>query len=403
LRQLGLNKMEELKRAPASIGKMTTIFSDRRGHVVGANKDRLYERPFMLNTNPPNTTVAMPTPNQGSNTVEMRLSAEGPLQLTNLNAKKTNIQTPGTGTISFNSGTSTTAATGAGTHFTTELNVGDTIIVAGASYNVAMINSQTSLTVSTLTPFSTTVSASAFTILKRYDVCLLQLATRDGVSSPTLMNNWIHRDCLAGSQGQPYPLPDALYADETQALNATFQDISGVSVNANLGNGGQLTMSAAKYSQLQSDPKIQRIRQRLQNKQMLSLPYWFTFDSGFVTLEPFGYQEAVITIPEDSHFEIHQLSYAFGPGVTGGQFAVNIVDLAKGESIINAPSGRNYMIPYQLLFGQNGYPYRYPEPVTVFAGQQLSVKLQETGGNAGSPTLLYIALGGKKVPVRMWS
>jgi hypothetical protein len=395
--------MDELKRSPDKIGRMQTIFTDRGGRVIGCNKKRLYERPFVLDTNPPNNQIAIPLPLQMSSVAEMRLAAEGPLQLVSLCAKKTQITTLGSGTITIAGGSTT--VTGNGTQFSTQFEVGDTIKVSDTHLppvvnylNISAIASNTSLTITT--PPANAVATAGYDIIKRFDMSTMRLSSPNGTDSGDLMNTWIHRDCITGSQGQPYPLPEGLYSDEGRAVLMTAQDISAENSYVNSGNGVQFSMMAAKYSQLQNDPTLSRVKQRMQAKQFMSLPGWYTFDQGVVTLDALSYQEAVISISDQHNFEIHQLSYAFGPSVNGA-VSVNIVDLAKGESIINAPRGSNYMIPHTLLFGQNGYPYRYPEPITVMAGQKLLVQVQETAGNASTP--FYLALGGKQVAVRLWS
>jgi len=397
--------MNELKRAPDNIGKLQTIFSDKRGRVAGVNKDRLNELPFMLNTNPPNLRAMMPTPLQGSPTRELRISAEGPMQVTQLNAKRTDIITPGSGLLTVVAAFPQVNVVGTGTKFQEELEPGDTILVVDdaailRTVNVDIITSARNLAVTAGTAFPGAVTALPYNIWKRFDMCLLQLYSRDGQSVVPLSNNYVHRDTITGSLGQPYRLPEALYTDETRAMAVVARDISALGGTALLGNGLQLTLPSAKYTKEQLDPNLKRIGDRLKAKQFLAMPYFYTADVGAIALTRLGYSESIITIPESSHFELHQMSVAFGP-TEANQFLIDIVDLAKGESIINAPSGRDYMLPWQLIFGQNGYPYRLPEPIMIYAGQKLLVKMQETAGNAAST--VYITLGGKMVPVRNWS
>lgn len=399
--------MNELKRAPDNVGKMLTIFSDKRGRVVGVNKRRLSETPFLFNTNPPNTVTKMLVPLQTSQTREMRLSKEGPMQITELTAKKTNILTAGSGTITVAGGGGVIAVAGIATKFLSELEPGDAIVVtddlaAVQRVNVDLVTNNTALAVTAATAFPNACTAQPYQIWKRFDLCLLQLYARDGTTIRNLCSNWIHRDTITGSRGQAYPLAEALYADETRGLAIMARDISAnaAAFTNLLGNGMQVTFPAAKYTEEQNDPSLKRIRERLKSTQMLSLPFFYTLDSGVVVLSRLGYSESLITVGEDHHFELHMLSAAFGVG-EAPNFSIDIVDLAKGESILSAPSGRDYLVPQQLLFGNNGFPYRLPEPIMVYAGQKLLVKIQETGGDVASN--VYLTLGGKVIPVRAWS
>lgn len=322
--------LQELDSAILSADRMPTVFQDKVGQIVGINKKRIYETPFFINTNPPQTVVPIKN-GSTSKAASLRVSAEGPMQILELGARRDD--------------------------------------------------------------------ANKFT------ACNVVLTIQDGASAHSLMNAPCHIDAIFGPGGQMYPLPEGLYIDENRALSAVFTDlVPTTGAPPQPAKKVQITGSAAKYNQITKDPTLARIKQRLQTRQFLSMPYWYTFDNGSVTLSPLGYQEVTLEIGFDHHFEIHQMSI-----VSDGEVAVNIIDLTKGESIINAPSNGNYPVNSRLWFGQGGYPYRLHEPITIFTTQSLMFQLQDlsgipyVAGDARYPgNKVYLVLGGRRITVKDW-
>lgn len=218
---------------------------------------------------------------------------------------------------------------------------------------------------------------------------LVRLYARDGNQPCLLMNNPIHSDTMAGPGGQMYPLPEALYTDEDRALAVVFSDITGESSNV------RFTAVGAKYLQLQADPSTERVKQRLKDTQFLSMPYFYTFDKNKASLTAYQSTQFEITISNGHNFEIHQLSYT-----SDGEFSIDIIDLTKGESIIQAPRGTHYEIPNTLLLGTGSYPYRFHEPVLIFGGQRLLVNLTDLSGDTNE---IYLTLGGRAIKIRNWA
>lgn len=307
---------KELIRAPNNVGKFDTIYADKTGRVVAVNKRRLYEMPFFLGTNPPNTDVAIGGVGAASSNIAMRVSAEGPMQLLMLGA------------------------------------------VRDATHAA----------------------------------CLVRMYMRDGADVGMLMNVPMHIDNIFGHAGLMYPLPEGLYVDENRALSVTFQSLAGAVATA-----GRIVAVGAKYSQLQLDPQLQRVKERMNKSQFLSTPFFYGLDATQAALTAYATTQFEITISNAHNFEIHQLSY-----VSTGTFNIDIVDVTKGESIINAPRSAHYGVPSLLWFGNGSYPYRFHEPIMVFGGQRLLVTLTDTSGLKSGNTV-YLALGGKAVKVRTWS
>ncbi len=299
-------------RAQDKIGKFDSLISLKDGRVAAVEKRRLYEYPFFLMTDPPNNDVVSPANGTSPNT-GMRVSGEGPLQLTQLGAVRDS------------------------TH-------------------------------------------GAVTV---------RLYIRDGSGQIQVSNVPLHIDTIFGPGGQMYPLPEGIYIDEDRAMAACFTDLTGSGTNS------RIVAVGAKYSQLQGDPSLARVKERLKSMEFLSTPQWYGLNDGSVALTAYQTQTLVVEINGGSNFELHQLS-----ATSTGDFLVNIVDMAKGESLINAPRNGNYPLPASLFIGNGLYPYRFHEPPLIFGGQNLLVTLVDT---SGAPNTVYLTLGGVNLKVRQWS
>lgn len=304
--------MQELTRAQDKIGKWDTLISLKDGRVAAVEKRRLYEYPFFLCTDPPNNNVLSPA-GQTSQETAMRVSGEGPVQMTQLGA------------------------------------------VRDSTHGAALV----------------------------------QLYMHDGSQRVQMSNVPLHIDTLFGPGGQMYPLPEGLYTDEDRAFSVAFTDLTGG------GTGSRICCVGAKYTQLQADPSLARVKQRLKASEFLSTPQFYGVNDGKVILPKYTTAQYTIQITGGQNFEIHQLS-----AVSTGSFALNIVDMAKGESIINAPRNGNYALPSSLFVGNGSYPYRFHEPILTFGGQTILVTLTDT---SGSDNTIYLTLGGVALKVRKWS
>ena len=314
------NVLTELLRAPKTIGKFDTLFAKRTGEVIGINKRRLYETPFFLLTSPPLNNIVVPVAGS-SPSAAMRVSAEGPMQLTQLGAVLDDTHQP----------------------------------------------------------------------------VLVRMYMRDGSGADMIMNSPCHIATIFGPGGEMYPLPEGLYIDEERALSVTFSNL-GAQTNV------RICAVGAKYSQLEMDPQLRRVKERLAISQFLTSPYFYTFDSGYATIPPLTTIQVEIEIGAQHNFEIHQLS-----AVSDGTFNLDIVDLNKGESIINAPRGTHYGLPSTMFLGSGAHPYRLHEPIIIFAGQRLLVTLTDTANAAILPppapqgNRVFLTLGGNAIKARMWS
>lgn len=302
----------EFIRQQDNIGKFRTGISLSDGRVVGLNKRRLYETPFFLCTDQPANNVLVPA-SLVSAASGMRVSGEGPMQLTQMGAVRDDDHTP----------------------------------------------------------------------------VLVWLYIRDGSGSTKISNVPLHIDTIFGQNGKMYPLPEGLYIDETRSMVASFQNLSALDTHA------RICLVGAKYSQLQMDPSLARVKERLKTTQFLTTPQFYGLNDGTVTLTAYQTAQFGLEINSDANFELHQLSVS-----STGTFLLNIEDPASDKSFINAPRNNNYPVPSTLIVGDGQYPYRFHEPPLIFAGQRLLITLVDTSGSSNT---VYLTFAGVAIKVREWS
>lgn len=215
---------------------------------------------------------------------------------------------------------------------------------------------------------------------------------QDGQMQRGLMNGAVHIDTIMGTGAQPYPLAEALYIDELRTLQVVFTDISGAA------NAVRMSALATRYLDIQPDPNLVRVRRRMDERQYLSVPYWYTLDRattlGGVTVGAGATVQETITVGQDHHFQIFQMS-----AVSTGLFNINIVDTQRGESLISAPQDTNYAIGSELILGNGNFPFRFHEPRTIQSRQRLLVTLTD---RTGAPNLIHLTLHGRALATRMW-
>jgi len=217
---------------------------------------------------------------------------------------------------------------------------------------------------------------------------MCSLAIEDGTSQRPLMNQACHIDTVFGDGQRPYILPETLIVDELRAVMSQFVDISGSA------NTIRPALHSARYMQLQYDPRLIKMRERMEQRQYISLPYFYTFDDGKIVLTSGSSDTGMITIANDHHFEIHTIQVA-----STGVFSLNIVDVSQKESIIDAPGSDDYQVYSNLICGTAQWPFKFHEPRMIFAGQKLLVYVTDLSGSANT---IYLTLGGRAIATRMW-
>lgn len=228
---------------------------------------------------------------------------------------------------------------------------------------------------------------------KRTGPCRVLMTMQDGDSVQSLMNQAVHIDTIFGSFGagnlRPYLMPQALYIDEARSLNISFTDIS------NATNEIAVAMLSDRFTNWEQDPGLKRIKARMEGRQYLSRPYWYTLNQGPITVGAGATAYAEIDIGNDHHFELYHMMCV----ATSMDFDINIIDVNRGESIINAPLGENYSIDASLCLGNASFPFRFHEPIMF----ETKTRLQVTFTNRSlSANTIELTLGGAILALRMW-
>lgn len=192
----------------------------------------------------------------------------------------TTITVHGIGTVST---TGTTLVTGSSTSFTTQFNVGDSILIGTAVQVVAAILSDTQLT--TVVAFAVTAQSS-FAIQSAANSLVQQqnifCTIRDMAWRRQLMNRDVPAQHIFGSAQRPSFLKESLLLefDQTLLLQFSNYNTSVVSSFQFLTEGRKWQYEALKRTNVAA--YIAGLRQR---KRILQ-PYWLTLDNGLVQVAP---------------------------------------------------------------------------------------------------------------------
>lgn len=381
--------MKEAKRGAVKLGRMQTLIAHPSGKILAVNAGRMYEAPFFLLTNPPNNNVSVSS-GAGSSAIAMRAAAEGPMQIVELGAVRNSTHKACKVQLILQDGNGSRDLMNNPCHIDTifgpggrmyplpealYLDEGRALTAVFSDLSAAVVTFKArSVGVATITtqePHGLLAGDSVAIVLNpadaTFDTASVVIATVPSSTTFTYVN-----------------------AGADVAATATGGTAAGVPT----ANQARIAAPAAKYSKLQFDPGLQRIKQRMQAKEYLSSPYFYTLDSGPETLTGLQSVSRQITISSEFNFDIHQITV-----LSSGRFSLDIIDLTKGESIIQAPSNSHYLVPDRILCGDNQYPFKLAMPWMVFSGQRLEVQLQDTSGGANT---IWLVLGGSAMRVNKW-
>jgi len=219
--------------------------------------------------------------------------------------------------------------------------------------------------------------------------CRVSMQIQDGETQRGLMNRACHIDTIFGSGQQPYWLPESLYIDELRSLIINFTDLSGVA------NQVAVNMGAARYLALQVDPYMEGIRKRLEERQYMATPYFYTFDPGVAVIPAGGTLTSTITVGQRDHFQLHTLTVV----ATSMAFDIQIIDVARGESLIDAPNNTTRQVAAGVILGSANFPYKFHTPRLINIGQKLDVIMTD---RSGAQNTVYLTLGGRGITDKMW-
>lgn len=206
------------------------------------------------------------------------------------------------------------------------------------------------------------------------------LSLQDGLGNRSLMNGPVHVDTIFGSGQQSFWLPAPLFLMENALLRGQCSDLSGASNSFLPAFIGEQLLKPVddKSGAIQKD--------RLQRRQYIELPYFYTLDTGPASFAGSDTVNGTIAISNEGHFLVTHISR-----VKTGNFNIDIFEQARNESIVRAPSMQHYPVADTLLCGTGNFPVRLAEPWLIPAGSKLNVTLKDTSGTANK---VYLTLAG---------
>lgn len=223
---------------------------------------------------------------------------------------------------------------------------------------------------------------------ERTGAALVKIRIMDGNTPRSLMNRDVHIDTIFGNGSLPFVMPESLYIDENRAANIIFSNISGAP------NTIRPALSASRYLKEIYDPHLKITRNRLNRRQYLSCPYFYTFDTPVTALGIGAATTAQISIGTDHHFELWKIT-----GVQTGPYDLNITDMTTGEPLVDGFQGNTFGISNGLIVGTAGFPFILKEPRRFKKGTKLMVNIQN---RHGAPNTIFLTLSGRMIADRMW-
>lgn len=213
-----------------------------------------------------------------------------------------------------------------------------------------------------------------------YD-CFAEFEMQDGSETRKLCNAPIYLRTILGQYALPYYLPQYLFLPENGVIYINIQAISAMETAL------CLNFEAVKMLRKQLDMNGKMALGRIERRSILSVPYFATFQNGFLDLDASGSNSAEIQIPYEGSFLARKISYH-----STGTLKLNIINQATKESMILAPRETSYEVPVADIIGTSGQPLDLIEPWHIGAGQKLLITATDTSGSANR---FYLTIGGE--------
>ncbi|NDQ57333.1 MAG: hypothetical protein GZ088_09710 [Acidipila sp.] len=227
---------------------------------------------------------------------------------------------------------------------------------------------------------------------ERLAPCKIMIQIQDGQGVRALMNKACHVDTIFGNynaNNRPYTLPEALYLDEQRQVIITATDISGAD------NTFRPSLDAQRLLTRLADHDLSRARAKMEKRQYLSLPSFYTLDNGSSVIAANGTNVETITVGQESHFDLVQIT-----AVSTGVFDMEIVNISTGESMTDGPLAQSFPISSNLCSSASaGFPFKFHEPLFVELKSKLQITLTD---RSGAPNTVFVTFGGSNLADRMW-
>ncbi len=271
----------------------------------------------------------------------------------------------GTGTIS----NAANAIIGVGTKFKSELQVGDTIVINGATGTVATITDDTHLsTVLVLACVSLPFAYLTPVIADVRDRMTVEI--NDTAWQRLLMNRPVICNHVFGSARKPLYLRESTLLETNQTVLFKFFNNS----TAGPGSFG-FSNEACKYqTEAMKRAEVQAFIAKERKRKTWFQPYWLTLDDNFVTIPASSQATKFLTCTGDITLV---LFYMYGQVITNGvqgntqeKVQIELFDDKTGRAMQNQPFTLN------TGCGTPENPFIFPTPWIVEPQSQIKVKFR---------------------------
>ena len=223
---------------------------------------------------------------------------------------------------------------------------------------------------------------------QRTGACQVRLGVQDGELMRYISNRFIHADTIFGNGQRAFSLPEALFVDETRSLAMIWSDLSGET------NTVRPIFGTARYTKPETDPILEKVRSRMDFRQYMSAPYFYTLDAQVATIGAGQTAQGTITVGTDHNFEVLKIT-----GLSTGRYTFQITDINTGEPFFDGFGGGGIQVENTLVVGTPGFPYTLKEKRFWSAGTKLLVEVTDI---SGAPNAVFLTLSGRMIATRMW-
>ena len=204
---------------------------------------------------------------------------------------------------------------------------------------------------------------------------------QDGSETRKLCNAPIYLRTILGEYALPYYLPQYAFLPENGVLYINIQGISAFETPL------RLNFECVKLLRKQLDKTGRLAMDRIKRRSVLSIPYFATFQNGYLSLDASGTGEAQIQVADEGSFLARKITYH-----STGAFKLNILNQSTKKSLIIAPQETSYELPAADIIGTSGQPLDLVEPWHISAGQKLLITATDLSGSANT---VYLTVCGE--------
>lgn len=273
----------------------------------------------------------------------------------------------------------TSQITGTGTKFLTQIQAGDYILIAGFTFPIVSVNSDTNLT--TAAPITAVTNSNYFfytPILTAFDQgsgANVFVSITDQAWRRRLMNRDVPVIHVFGDNQKPLYLKESLLLEQDQTLVLEFTNYS----TTEPASFAPIMEGRKWQKEALNDSAVYNFIGGLRDRKQFAQPYWLTMDKGRTTLAIGASTNEFFTCTGDITlflFNLYGQAFADDGSDVSNLVTVQFVD-AKTQRAIQAQP-----MPLSTIAGTSQNPMRLPTPWIVEPQTQIRATFQNNSGVA---------------------